>query len=48
MNVSPGCISAMNAAWLAVEPECGCTLANWHLNSFLARSMARVSASSTS
>ena len=47
MKVSPGCIVAMNAAWLAVEPECGCTLANLHLKSVLARSIASVSASST-
>ena len=47
MKVSPGCIIAMNAAWLAVLPECGCTLANLHLKSFLARSIASVSASST-
>ena len=41
MNVSPGFISAMKAAWFAVLPECGCTLAKRHLKSFLARSMAR-------
>ena len=28
MKVSPGLISAMKAAWLAVLPECDCTLAN--------------------
>ena len=35
MKVSPGCISAMNAAWLAVEPECGCTLAKLALEQLL-------------
>ena len=47
MKVSPGCISAMKAAWLAVLPECGCTLAKLQLNSCLARSIASVSTSST-
>ncbi len=47
MKVSPGFIMAMKAAWLAVLPECGCTLAKRHLNSFLARAIARFSASST-
>jgi hypothetical protein len=45
--VSLGCSSARNTAWLALAPECGCTLAKLQLNSFLARSMARVSATST-
>ena len=47
MKVSPGFISAMKASWLAVLPEWGCTLAKRHLKSFLARSIASVSASST-
>jgi hypothetical protein len=37
----------MNTAWFACAPECGWTLANWQLNSFLARSIARVSMIST-
>ena len=28
MIVSPGCSRAKNTAWLACEPECGCTLAD--------------------
>ena len=47
MKVSPGCISAMNTAWLAWLPECGCTLAKLQPNSRLARSIARSSAMST-
>ena len=47
MNVSPGFISAMNAAALACAPECGCTLAKPAPNSFLTRSIASVSATST-
>jgi len=34
-------------AWLACEPECGCTFAQGAPNSFLARSMAMVSTMST-
>ena len=33
MNVSPGCISAMNTPWLAWLPECGWTLAKRQANS---------------
>ncbi|MND03093.1 hypothetical protein D3C83_227540 [compost metagenome] len=47
MKVSPGLSSAMNTAWLAWAPECGWTLAKAQSNSFLARSMARVSMTST-
>ena len=35
MNVSPGCSSAMNTAWLACAPECGWTLAKLQSNSLL-------------
>ena len=47
MNVSPGCISARNTAWLAWLPEFGCTLAKRQPNSRQARSIASVSAMST-
>src|SRR4026209_1364819 len=45
--VSPGLASGSSTAWLAWLPELGCTLANLHANSCLARSIASVSASST-
>jgi hypothetical protein len=48
MKVSPGFKSAMNTAWLACAPECGCTLAKLQSNSLQARSMASCSALSTS
>jgi hypothetical protein len=35
MMVSPGCSSAKKTAWLACEPEFGCTLACSAPNSFL-------------
>ena len=35
MKVSPGFIIAMKAAWLAVLPECGCTLAKLALEQLL-------------
>ena len=47
MKVSPGAISAMNAATLAEAPECGWTFANLHPKSFVTRSIARFSATST-
>ena len=47
MKVSPGCISAMNAAALAEAPECGCTLAKPQPNSLVTRSIASRSAMST-
>ena len=47
MKVSPGCSSARNVAWFIWLPEFGCTLANCAPNSFLARSIASVSATST-
>ena len=47
MKVSPGAISAMNAAILAEAPECGWTFANLHPKSFVTLSIARFSATST-
>ena len=47
MKVSPGCSSARNTAWFIWLPEFGCTLAKPAPNSFLARSIASVSATST-
>ena len=41
MNVSPGCSSAKNTAWLACAPEWGCTLAKLQSNSLQARSIAK-------
>ena len=43
MMVSPGFSTAPYAAWLACEPECGCTLTYSAPKSFLARSRARFS-----
>src|SRR6202034_1438632 len=48
MNVSPGCISAMNTSALADAPECGCTFANEQPNSLVTRSIATLSAISGS
>ena len=47
MKVSPGCINAMNTSALAEAPEWGWTLAKEQPNSFLARSMATCSTTST-
>ena len=47
MKASPGCSSARNTAWFACAPLCGCTLAKPQPNSFVARSIASVSATST-
>ena len=47
MKVSPGCSSARNTAWFIWLPEFGWTLAKLAPNSFLARSIASVSATST-
>jgi hypothetical protein len=47
MKVSPGAISALNAAMLADAPECGWTFTNLHPKSFVTRSIARFSATST-
>ncbi len=47
MKVSPGCSSARNTAWFIWLPEFGCTFAKLQPNSFLARSIASVSATST-
>jgi len=47
MMVSPGLAKAISTAWLAWEPELGCTLAASAPNSFFRRSMASCSATST-
>ena len=47
MKVSPGVMVTMNTAWFAWLPECGWTLAYSQPNNCLARSMARISTSST-
>ena len=46
MIVSPGFRSAIITAPFACAPECGWTLAKAQPNSFLARSIARVSTAS--
>ena len=45
--VSPGFNNPKNTDWLACDPECGCTLANFAENSFFSLSIARSFISST-
>ena len=47
ITLSPGLSAAKYTAWLACEPEWGCTLTCSAPNSSLARSMASVSTTST-
>ena len=47
ITVSPGCSTEKYTAMLAELPQCGCTFTWSAPNSFLARSMAIFSATST-